>query len=256
MVDPSLSILMPAYRCQEYIGRAIESVQAQTYVNWELIVVNDGSDDDLEGVAKTFAKSDPRIRVSAIPHGGHSMALNACFIQARGDLIGRQDADDWSLPTRFETQIRELLNTEADLCSCLMQRHIQRGSRCRVVLGRNVGGSGMIPHEFCLRDAVKGPAAATLVFHRKVYDRLGGFDTTAPGHMMGSTDSDWIFRALLVDDPPYKWAHVHDELYCYRDHPKQGTKLFSRVGMTDHLDFRKKYAPTILARLGHKAGMR
>lgn len=251
MSDRLLSILCPAWNCSEYLPCAIESIQAQTYTNWELIIVDDGSTDELLSVANTYAKKDDRIWVFKIPHGGHSVAINVALSHAGGELIGRQDADDWSLPDRFQRQIEELDRQGADLVSCLMQRVRKNG---RVTLGRSVGGSGCIPRDFCTGKNTKGPAAATLVVKRAVYDRLGGFRTDVPGHMMGSTDSDWIFRALLVDDPPYKWAHVHDELYCYRDHPKQGTKTHSAVAVADHLRFQQEYAPRILARLDREEG--
>lgn len=245
-MEPALSILSPAYRCAKFLGCMIESVQAQTYADWELIIVDDGSDDGTLDVARQYARRDSRIRTSQIPHGGHSVALNACIALARGRLIGRQDADDWSNPARFQTQIDLLQQEEADLCSCLMVR-VRRRGRC--ILGREQGGSGMIPIDFCTNEATKGPATATIICKRGVYDKVGPFRTDVPGHLMGSTDSDWLFRILLVDNPPYKWCHVHDELYHYRDHPNQATKRFAKLGRNDHAMFRDQYAPKILERL-------
>lgn len=254
MDKPLVSILCPAYNCEAYIAEAIVSIQAQTYTNWEMIIIDDGSPDNLGNVARKYAERDGRIRVSRIPHGGHAIALNAAWSKARGELIGRQDADDWSEPARFERQIDELLSQEADLVSCLMARY-RKGRSGKKTLGRDVGGSGCVPRDFCTMSNTKGPASATIISRRKVWEKVGPFDTIAAGHEVGSTDSDWIFRVLMVDNPPLKWAHVHDELYCYRDHPGQCTKTHALLGVDDHELFRAKYGPAILARLDREAGV-
>lgn len=104
MSHPSLiSVVLPVYNCELYIREAIESILAQTYTAFELIVVNDGSTD---GTAAILAGiSDPRLRVIAQPNGGIVKALNAGLQAAKGQFIARQDADDISLPERFARQM-------------------------------------------------------------------------------------------------------------------------------------------------------
>ena len=95
---------MPVWNGQAYLEESINSIFGQTFSNFELIVVDDGSTD---GTAKILASShDPRLRVFRLEHAGIVMALNFGIAQARGDWVARHDADDISLPRRLEVQWR------------------------------------------------------------------------------------------------------------------------------------------------------
>ena len=93
---------MPAYNAQDYIAEAFESVLTQTFTNYELIVVNDGSTDRTAEVVQSF--KDPRIRLVNQVNGGVSAALNTGLDVARGRYIIRFDADDVCYKNRFEVQ--------------------------------------------------------------------------------------------------------------------------------------------------------
>ena len=97
MKDDLVSILMPAYNAEEYVGEAIDSVLAQTHHNWELLVVNDGSTDGTRTVIERF--DDPRIRRFNKPNGGIASARNAALPHVRGRFLCGLDADD-VLPAR------------------------------------------------------------------------------------------------------------------------------------------------------------
>lgn len=90
-----ISVVMPVYNCEKYIARSIRSVLAQTYGNWELIIVNDGSEDSTEKIVQGFAKSDQRIRIINQRNQGVSVARNRGIDEAAGDLLMFLDADDW-----------------------------------------------------------------------------------------------------------------------------------------------------------------
>ena len=92
MKQPEVSIVIPAYNAAKFLPTAVESVLAQTFSNWELIIVNDGSKDSTLSVAQRF--SDPRIRVVDQPNQGVSAARNRGIADARGELIRFLDADD------------------------------------------------------------------------------------------------------------------------------------------------------------------
>lgn len=101
MEKPLVSIMMPAYNAGKYIGRAIESVLAQTYDNWELIIVDDGSTDNTYEVASRY--KDPRIRI--LKHDknmGVGPSRNDALSASRGQWIAVLDADDEWLPRRLE----------------------------------------------------------------------------------------------------------------------------------------------------------
>ena len=90
-----ISVVVPVYNCEKYIERAIESVIKQTYDNWELIIVNDGSKDSSLQIAQKFAGKDARIKVIDRENRGVSVARNIGIDEASGDLLMFLDADDF-----------------------------------------------------------------------------------------------------------------------------------------------------------------
>lgn len=91
-MDPLISIIMPAYNAGRHIGQAIDSVLAQTYANWELIIVNDGSTDDTARVIERY--TDPRIHVFHKVNGGIGSARNVALEHVSGDFLCGLDSDD------------------------------------------------------------------------------------------------------------------------------------------------------------------
>jgi glycosyltransferase involved in cell wall biosynthesis len=102
-LQPLVSVLLPVYNGELYLREAIESILEQTYTNFELIIINDGSSDDSEGIILSF--HDPRIRYYTQENQGLPATLNRGIGLSAGDIIARQDQDDVSLPLRFERQI-------------------------------------------------------------------------------------------------------------------------------------------------------
>lgn len=102
-----VSIVMPAFNCEKYIAESIKSVLAQTYKNWELIVIDDGSKDNTCEIIKEFAKKDPRIKpITNEKNIGVSATRNRGIDLALGDWIAFLDSDDIWSPTKLEKQIK------------------------------------------------------------------------------------------------------------------------------------------------------
>ena len=91
-----VSVMMPAYNAEKYIEQAIESVLTQTYSNWELIIVNDGSTDNTEKIVSQYA--DPRIELIQQANAGEAAARNTALEHVRGEYLAFLDADDIYLP--------------------------------------------------------------------------------------------------------------------------------------------------------------
>jgi glycosyltransferase involved in cell wall biosynthesis len=119
-MKPLVSIVMPVYNCEEYIEESIRSILQQTYTNWELIIVNDGSED--ETAEKIAQIQDDRIRVINMRrHRGLIAAFAEGYELSRGEYILRHDGDDLSAPTRLEVQADFLdKNLEVGMISCLI----------------------------------------------------------------------------------------------------------------------------------------
>lgn len=95
---------MPVYNAERFVAEAIESILAQTYTDFELLITDDGSTDGSGAILRRYAGSDGRIRLVSRPNVGLSGTLNEMVDRARGEFLARMDADDISMPERLEIQ--------------------------------------------------------------------------------------------------------------------------------------------------------
>jgi glycosyltransferase involved in cell wall biosynthesis len=103
---PRVSVLMGMFNAAHHLDSAIESIVSQSYTNWELILVDDGSTDSSLAVAQTWCERDGRIRtLTHQVNCGLAVSLNHGFALSKGELVARMDADDASLPVRLERQV-------------------------------------------------------------------------------------------------------------------------------------------------------
>ncbi len=105
---PKISVVMPTYNAEPYLRESIESILSQTFADYEFIIINDGSTDGTKGILDSFSEIDCRIKVFHQNNKGVASSLNLGCKHARGKYIARMDADDISLPSRLEKQIRYL----------------------------------------------------------------------------------------------------------------------------------------------------
>ena len=106
MNEIKITVLMPAYNAAEYIAEAIESVLLQTFSDFELLIINDGSTDDTANIIRSF--SDKRIVLIQQENQGVAAALNNGLLHARAEYIARFDADDICFPERLQIQVQFL----------------------------------------------------------------------------------------------------------------------------------------------------
>ena len=97
-----VSIIMPVYKVEEYVGKAIESIQAQTMKEWEFLIVDDGTPDKSGEICDAYAAKDERIRVIHKENGGAPSARNVAIDIAKGEYMYFMDSDDWAEPTMLE----------------------------------------------------------------------------------------------------------------------------------------------------------
>jgi len=117
---PKVSVLMPIFNAEKYLENAIESVLDQTYKEFELILINDGSTDNSPRIIDKYAKKDKRINLISHENRGYAAALNEGLGIARGKYIARMDADDISESTRLSKQINYL--EEYENCTALFTK--------------------------------------------------------------------------------------------------------------------------------------
>jgi|GEM_PF-2284048 len=154
---PLVSVVMAAYNAADTIAAAIESVQRQSYAQFELVIVDDNSGDDTGAIADAFAARDERIRViHSAGQGGAAGARNLGLQAARGDYLAFHDSDDETHPERLERQLVALLrNPMASVCLCNGRRVDERGAPVLV--------NGRRDYKW----------VNSMMFPRRVFDRVG-----------------------------------------------------------------------------------
>lgn len=113
-----ITIIIPAYNADPYLGICVDSVVAQTYKNLEIIIIDDGSTDGTAKLADELAELYNNIKVIHKPNGGVSSARNMALAAAEGEYIGFVDADDWIEPDMYELLAQAIELRGADLASC------------------------------------------------------------------------------------------------------------------------------------------
>jgi glycosyltransferase involved in cell wall biosynthesis len=107
-MPPAVTVILPAFNAQQYIESACQSILEQTFRDFEFIIINDGSTDNTLAILQELARKDPRIKLISRANTGYVVALNEGIALAQGEFIARMDADDISLPMRFEKQVAYL----------------------------------------------------------------------------------------------------------------------------------------------------
>lgn len=164
-----ISVVMPVWNGAKFLSLALESILAQSFSDFELIAVDDGSDDATGEILLSYA--DERLRVHRLAHGGIVKALNFGISQARAEWIARQDADDVSLPQRLQRQWEAIQRKpKAVLC---FTGHSLRNEGIESV------GSSRLPRTrsfLALRLCYQCPFAhSTALFSREAFSNAGGY---------------------------------------------------------------------------------
>src|ERR1043165_833378 len=118
MAGDLVSVIIPAYNAGKYIAESIQSVIAQTYTDWELIVVDDGSTDDTASVVQAFVRRESRVKYFFQENGRLGKARNTGIRNSQGNLIAFLDSDDLWIESKLELQMRALREHNADLVYC------------------------------------------------------------------------------------------------------------------------------------------
>lgn len=119
---PLISVIIPVYKVEAYLSACLESVMSQTYANFEIILVDDGSPDNCPRMCDDYAAKDSRIQVIHKINGGLSSARNIGIAIAKGEFLAFLDSDDLWSPLFLEHLYQAITETKADLAVCQFQR--------------------------------------------------------------------------------------------------------------------------------------
>ena len=207
-MEPRVSVVMSVYNGEEHLADAVESVLEQSFRDFEFIIVDDGSTDRTPAILVEYVARDPRIRIVSQENTGLTRALRNGVALARAPLVARMDADDLSLPHRFERQVA-LLDARPDLvaASCHIEHFHDDGS-VRMV-AKDIGPEPLIPLYNSFTNRIGGHGQ--VMFRRSAYERAGGYD---PAYRY-SQDYDLWSRLLdlggfgVVEEVLYRWRVGH-----------------------------------------------
>jgi len=211
----NVSVIIPAYNAERWIGRAIESVLRQTVAPVEVLVVDDGSTDGTTGVLQEYGNT---VRCLHQANSGPSAARNLGIDNVRSDWIAFLDADDEWLPHKIESQLRVLKeNTHIRWCSCTCSgaSHGITQSRRALPEDRRRGSTTQTVQRYF--SAVLGGVmfqTSSFVIHRSVFDRVGRFD---PDLRSGEDIDMWCRIAFRW---PWIGYCVEPGYYYHQDNPE------------------------------------
>lgn len=176
---PRVSVVLPVFNAATTVARAVESVRAQTWSDWELVVVDDGSTDGTREILRGLAGMEKRIRLIERDHAGVVMTANAAAEAARGDLIARMDADDVAWPERLAAQVEFLAaaeNREVGVVGCGVEFGGDRVANTGYALHVDWVNSLVTPEAIALNRFVEQPVVnPSVMFRRELVARHGGY---------------------------------------------------------------------------------
>lgn len=208
---PRVSVLMGIYNCATTLREAVESIQGQTYRDWELILCDDGSSDGSLALAESLAAQDARIRVIRNPRNlGLAQTLDHCASVARGDYFARMDGDDVSAPGRLAKLVDALdSHPELALVSSWMTRFDERGDWGEVRTKPHPSAEDFLGGSpFC---------HAPCMMRREAFERAGGYGKD-PWIIRAEDYNLWFkfyalgFRGMNLQEPLYR---VRDDQDAY-----------------------------------------
>ena len=237
---PTISIILPTFNGSAFIQKAISSCLDQTFPNFELIIVDDGSTDDTSAKIKAF--KDDRIRViHSEQNQGHIAALNTGFALSRGEFLTWTSDDNYYSQDALEVMVQELnKNSDTDFVYTRYQVIDSNGNNMK--LGRSEN-----PDYLDVDNCVGG----CFLYTRKVYEAIGNFNPDA----------------FLAEDYEY-WLRVRNKfqmkkmdavLYFYREHPKSLTGVHREEKVQEQVQkIRNRFIPQwkrLLRRVKEKLGV-
>lgn len=171
MAKPAISIVTPAYNAFTTLRWCVESIRAQSFEDWEHIIVDDGSTDNTWALLRELAEEDPRLRIIPQSNAGQGKARNVAIDLSRGCYIGLLDADDWALPGRLGLQAAFLdAHTDVDVLGGAMINISETGE--------NLGISKLASkHDALVANIYKQTPffTSTVMARRHFFVKLGGF---------------------------------------------------------------------------------
>lgn len=217
MSNPTISVIIPTYNRASLLNRSIKSVLNQTFHDFELIVVDDGSTDNTKELINEFMKNDPRIRyIWQENSGGPTKPINAGIKKSKGDYITILGSDDEILPEKLEKQIKKFdsVSKNVGLIYCGLQYIPENKNKQSKTIIPKLRGN-------LFTELLKGSfiGGITPLIKKECFQKLGLFDTSLP------SGEDWDMWIRISKN--YEFDYVPEALAIYHIHGKQISANFN-----------------------------
>lgn len=208
---PSVSVIVSVYNCETFLAEAIDSILAQTVTDFEMLIVDDGSNDSSADIIRSYQNRDSRIRFFQLERNlGVAAGRNRALTEATGDYITLMDCDDISLPERLEKQMTFLqANPEVGAVGTSGQAV---SSDLAPLFDLNMPQH----HSLIVLDMFVSVALiySTIMLRRDVLNSIGGYDTAR----LAGEERDLTWRLLV--DAKLTFANLPEQLLLYRQHER------------------------------------
>lgn len=221
MTENKLSIIVPVYNEETWISRCLDSILRQTFPNFEVIIINDGSTDNSLDIIEQYCQKDERIKCITTKNQGNAQALNVGLEHVTGDLVTFADADDYIEDKMYETMVSALIRSDADIVECGC-RKVNMAGRTLVkfeLQSQEIAGTDACARHFMKQQGI-GNYVWNKVYRKDIFDELCFPDI--------SYSMDYYLNAI-VHSKINKKVIISDIFYNYMIHSGQATNNF-RIG--------------------------
>ena len=232
---PSLSVLLPCYDAENTIEECLSSLKAQSLVDYEAILVDDGSSDRTREILENWSAGDPRYRLYVQPHGGIIAALNFGLSVCRAPYVARMDADDRCHPDRLLKQVCFLEeNPSVAVVSCLVQgfpqEQVRQGFQVYITWLNSLVTDEDIRREMFIESPLVHPS---VTYRRELVLEAGGYQERG-----WPEDYDLWLRLYLAGE---HFAKIPEFLFEWREYPQRLTRTDCRYSLENFLKAKAYY---------------
>ena len=240
---PTISVIIPAYNAERTIQETIESVQKQTFTDFEIVIVDDGSTDRTFDIIQKIA--DPRIRCFSYENGGVAAARNRGISNAKGEFISFIDADDMWTPDKLKLQLAALQNNSEAGVAYSWTCYFSDSPQKDLILGNSVHFCGDVYARLLVNNFLANGSNPLIC--RKVIESVGEFDPAC------TCCEDWDFYLRLAASCFFTVVPKHQILY--RQSSNSGSSQIEAVERAGLLTIQKAYqaTPSELQYLKHQS---
>jgi peptidoglycan/xylan/chitin deacetylase (PgdA/CDA1 family) len=233
LAERLVSVIVPAYNAEDTLAETLQSIESQTFGNWEALVVDDSSTDLTRSIAQGFAERDARFRVLEGPGGSAGGARNAGLAEARGEWLLFVDADDWIEERHLQRMLAALADRPGAVAAyCGSERVRPDGTHMP-----NTTDESLACRPFQTLKRSCHVAIHAVLVNKRVVEDLGGFDTSL------NTCEDWdLWQRVARQGLP--WVHVDEVLSYYRVRADSKSQDFDQLMIDAESVVRRGFSPS------------